>query len=77
LTNSEKERNNDLVAYNAMTKKQLKTAKDLNKNLQENLDKLKESNLNLSKLVTSSNDEIIRTNKDNKILFENKKIHDL
>lgn len=38
LTNSEKERNNELVAQNSMTKNQLSTAEDLNKNQYENLE---------------------------------------
>lgn len=66
LTNSEKERNNELVAENAMQRNQLQTARDLGKNLEENLDYLKESNHDLSKLVSQRNDEILIINQNNK-----------
>jgi len=66
LTNSEKERNNELVAETSMIRNQLQTAKDLSKNLQENLEYLKESNHDLSKLVSQRNDEIMQINQNNK-----------
>jgi len=70
LTNSEKERNNELVAENSMTRHQLSTAQELGSNLKENLDYLKESNSDLSRILSSRNDEIIRINDDNKNLVE-------
>jgi len=53
-----------------MQRNQLLTAKDLNKNLQENLDYLKESNHDLSKLVSQRNDEILQINQNNKQQIE-------